>query len=229
MKKYRKIVAIGLSCAMALSLAACGDDDGPKGNNIKSNEVTQAQWASAFDFSQVTNMTAKMTERMTVDGVSKDEFNIIKFDGSNIYTENQWYDGDAVDKTVEKAYYSMSESGAYVYEYDNVAKKWSKEATEYYPEISIVVASIAPLADAYTSFTYNAAKGGYVATEIPNFTSEDFDVFIIKIIDGKINTVQMDMTISEDGEPTSTASMILQFYDYGTTSVTLPAVSEEAA
>ena len=31
MKKYSKIVALGLSCAMAFSLAACGGDDKPQG------------------------------------------------------------------------------------------------------------------------------------------------------------------------------------------------------
>ncbi len=232
MKKYSKIVALGLSCAMAFSLAACGGDDKPQGtpdlDNVKSEQVTEAQWKSAFDFSQVTNVTLKNIERMTVAGVTTDEFSITKFDGDKVYEEAQWYDSEEVGgapvKVVEKAYYSIGETESFEYSYDDETKTWSKEATTWYPQISSYTRSLEAIADAYTSFSYDASKNGYVATEIPNFPSDDFDTFTVKIVGGKLSVAQMDMTV-EDGGITMTVSMIFQIYDLGKTSVTLPAVS----
>lgn len=228
MKKYSKIVALGLSCAMALSLAACGDD-APKGtpnlDNIKSDKVTQAQWEAAFDFSQVTNVSLKNIERVTVGGVATEDYNIVKFDGNKVCEEAHWYEpeveGGKPVEVVEKAYYSIGETESFEYSYDDETKTWSKEATTWYPQISSYTRSLEAIADAYTSFSYDASKNGYVATEIPNFPSDDFDTFTVKIVGGKLSVAQMDMSLDED----STASMIFQIYDYGATSVTLPAVS----
>lgn len=232
MKKYSKIVALGLSCAMAFSLAACGGDDKPQGtpdlDNVKSEQVTEAQWKSAFDFSQVTNVTLKNIERMTVAGVTTDEFSITKFDGDKVYEEAQWYDSEEVGgapvKVVEKAYYSIGETESFEYSYDDDTKTWSKEATTWYPQISSFTSSLEAIANAYNSFTYDASKNGYVATEIPNFVSDEFDTFTVKIVGGKLSVAQMDMSVNEGGI-ISSASMIFQIYDYGTTSVTLPTVS----
>ncbi len=129
---------------MAFSLAACGGDDKPQGapdlDNVKSEQVTEAQWKSAFDFSQVTNVTLKNIERMTVAGVTTDEFSITKFDGDKVYEEAQWYDSEEVGgapvKVVEKAYYSIGETESCVYSYYDDNKKWSKESTTWYPQIS---------------------------------------------------------------------------------------------
>ena len=232
MKKYSKIVALGLSCAMAFSLAACGGDDKPQGtpdlDNVKSEQVTEAQWKSAFDFSQVTNVTLKNIERMTVAGVTTDEFSITKFDGDKVYEEAQWYDSEEVGgapvKVVEKAYYSIGETESFEYSYDDDTKTWSKEATTWYPQISSYTSSLEAIANAYNSFTYDASKNGYVATEIPNFVSDEFDTFTVKIVGGKLSVAQMDMSVNEGGI-ISSASMIFQIYDYGATSVTLPTIS----
>lgn len=231
MKKYSKIVALGLSCAMALSLAACGDD-APKGtpdpDSIKSDKVTQAQWEAAFDFSQVTNVSLKNIERVTVGGVATEDYGIVKFDGNKVYEEAQWYEpeeeGGKPVKVVEKAYYSIGETESFEYSYDDETKTWSKEATTWYPQISSYTRSLEAIADAYTSFSYDASKNGYVATEIPNFPSDEFDTFTVKIVGGKLSVAQMDMSIDEGGI-ISSMSMIFQIYDYGATSVTLPNVS----
>ena len=232
MKKYSKIVALGLSCAMALSLAACGGDDAPKGtpdpDSIKSDKVTQAQWEAAFDFSQVTNVSLKNIERVTIGGVATEDYGIVKFDGNKVYEETQWYnseeEGGKPVKVVEKAYYSIGETESFEYSYDDETKTWSKEATTWYPQISSYTRSLEAIADAYNSFTYDASKNGYVATEIPNFPNDDFDTFIVKIVGGKLSVAQMDMSVNEGGI-ISSASMIFQIYDYGATSVTLPTVS----
>ena len=200
----------------------------PDLDNVKSEQVTEAQWKSAFDFSQVTNVTLKNIERMTVAGVTTDEFSITKFDGDKVYEEAQWYDSEEVGgapvKVVEKAYYSIGETESFEYSYDDDTKTWSKEATTWYPQISSFTSSLEAIANAYNSFTYDASKNGYVATEIPNFVSDEFDTFTVKIVGGKLSVAQMDMSVNEGGI-ISSASMIFQIYDLGKTSVTLPAVS----
>ncbi len=165
---------------------------------------------------------------MTVAGVTTDEFSITKFDGDKVYEEAQWYDSEEVGgapvKVVEKAYYSIGETESFEFSYDDDTKTWSKEATTWYPQISSFTSSLEAIANAYNSFTYDASKNGYVATEIPNFVSDEFDTFTVKIVGGKLSVAQMDMTV-EDGGITMTVSMIFQIYDLGKTSVTLPAVS----
>lgn len=234
MKKYGKIIAIGLSCAMAFSLAACGGDDPDKGNSpdpdkIKTEQVTEAQWKSAMNVSDVTNVTVKTTERYTVAGVTLEAYDLTKYDGGKIYCESMGYESDGSSsmpvKVVEKEYYSVNGSEVYRYTYDDATKKWSKGASTWYPEISDYTDTLDTIADNFAQFTYNSAKGAYIASELPGF-DDDLDSYSVKIVGGKLSVVQMDASFSVSGV-TMTGSMIFQIYDYGTTSVTLPKEDDE--
>lgn len=238
MKRFVKFTAVGLSCALAFSLAACGggDDGGnqnnaPDPNGIKTEQVTETEWKNAFDFSNVTNVTFKSTEKYPVlTGGIEETYDIAKFDGNKIYTESYNYDEDYDEedgippKITVKSYYSIDGETAYAYDYDNSAKKWEKYNAEWYPTISGSIGNLTGLANKFSNFTYDSDKNAYIGYDVDGYR-EAYSVSV-KITGGKVSVIQMDMSEEMAGSLPKYGSLIYQAYDFGTTSVTLPNASE---
>lgn len=249
MKKTSKILAVGLSCAFAFSLAACGGDDtpvvpgttpAPNPDSVVTEQVSAAEWAAAFSGIDATNVTFKRTMIDTEDGVTYDAYELVKLDGKKIYYESEDYDywgedsnGYAVtsaaqqpQKVLYKSYFYVDGSAVTEYNYNETAGKWTSETEEdgYYPEISDYeyMGSFKKYAALYSEFTYDSAANAYVAGDLDNTDGLIYDSISVKITNGKLSVIEV--TGSEyDGAVRHTE--YYQLYDYGTTSVTLPTVS----
>lgn len=241
MKKLQKLAALVLTGSFAFSLAACGGDE-PSGNgnkvpdpgDVKTEQVTQAQWNAAFDINDVQNVTVKMSEKYA----GEEAYDIYEFDGKKVRNVSVGYemsDGPdsgtstsaaAMVKTEDTFFYSTESDGVYKYTYNKDNKTWGKELTEYYPAISNFTEDLSKLREAYSKFTYTASANAYVTDQQILGNGQNYDSLSVKIVGGKLSVIQLKMTLEEAGV-SAEAEMTYQFYNYGSTKVTLPVIKDE--
>ena len=234
-KRIQKAALLCASAVFAVALAACGNDKGavvgdgaPNPNTVKSEQVASAaDWYKAFDFSGMTNASFKMTSTEKEGSTTESSTEIMKIDGSKVYTEYTVTRSGSTQSG--KRYYSYESGVNYEYTYNESTRKWSREegGNEPYDYTRYIPSTVKSLAMSYNIFTFDSKQSAYVYT----VSSSDIDVPIsgvdvsarystsisVKIKNGKVAVIQQTDT---DGSATSTD--VYQLYAVGSTSVTLP-------
>ncbi len=218
MKKFKKIAALGLSCAFALSLAACGNDEptlpldtSPNPDSVKTEQVTAEQWNNAFGFGKYQSMSFKLSQTY----LGQSGYTIMKFDGDKVYELMK------VPGRSEEHYYTYEDDTAYKYSFNTQYRVWERDETEEIPELDGCSDVLASVSASYNSFTYNSTANAYVANTGSNVLSElDCNSLSVKIVAGQVSVINMSMTA--DGNMTAT----YQFYDLNKTSVNLPRIND---
>jgi hypothetical protein len=146
-----------------------------------------------------------------------------------IYTNISGVEVADNEQFIEEEYYSREGEKVYEYSYDNGA--WTKQEdsynfNSYYS--SFLTEQITFLTNAYSESTYDAKQKAYVATcfdavldgsicHIKNLT--------VKFVNGKL----IYLTFKYTEGTTITGEKSIFCYDYGTTTVTLPAEAQSAS
>lgn len=212
MKKFLVTVLAALLALGCFAFAACDESGTPGGDtdpaDIVSDKLTEAEWDAAIAESAFDNVTMKLTQ---TEG-EKSDTSLVK-----------------LAKSAERTLVYQSEAGGEVY-YDSTASKteqYYKEGGEWAKtELSGFSASqylmyAAMLADGYGKIPYNEEEKAY--------TAEDFtvggmtaDKVTVKFSGKKLAYERFDMTAQSGA-----LVFEVQYYDYGTTSVTLPTLGGE--
>lgn len=231
MKKISKILAICLAFVLVFALAACSNGAAPDPDSVKGEKVNAEAFAKAFDFSDVTNATLKRAESVKHGDEEYSSDAVIMMDGDKYYqtaTITSGKNEDGTPKTETHEGYLAKEGDTYYeYEKDEEDGKWYKvaskmtegvNASEYLKKYS------ATLIAAYAVLEYNEEKKAYVYSAGTDFTLPGVDSMEmeVKIVDGKVAVLKV-----VSGEST----IIMQCYNIGSTSVSLPSAelkSEDA-
>ena len=231
MKRIQKAALICATAALAVSFAACGNDKGmvtgdgaPNPNTVRSEQVTAEGWAAAFDFSGMTNASFKMTTTSKEGSATESKTEIMKIDGSKVYTERTRTQS-GVSKTY-KYYYSYESGVNYEYTYNESSRTWSREedGNTPYNYMNYIPNEITYLASpsAYAMLTYDSKQSAYVYSTGSGNVDSSITVAAqrsvsVKIKNGKVAVIQTTQT---DGTASETA--VYQLYAVGSTTVTLP-------
>lgn len=212
MKKFLVTVLAALLALGCFAFAACDESGTPGGDtdpaDIVSDKLTEAEWDAAIAESAFDNVTMKLTQ---TEG-EKSDTSLVK-----------------LAKSAERTLVYQSGASGEVY-YDCTASKteqYYKEGGEWAKtELSGFSASqylmyAAMLADGYGKIPYNEEEKAY--------TAEDFtvggmtaDKVTVKFSGKKLAYERFDMTAQSGA-----LVFEVQYYDYGTTSVTLPTLGGE--
>lgn len=212
MKKFLVTVLAALLALGCFAFAAC-DESGTSGGDtdpadIVSDKLTEAEWDAAIAESAFDNVTMKLTQ---TEG-EKSDTSLVK-----------------LAKSAERTLVYQSGAGGEVY-YDSTASKteqYYKEGGEWAKtELSGFSASqylvyAAMLADGYGKIPYNEEEKAYTAEDysIGGITA---DKVTVKFSGKKLAYERFDVTAQS-----GTRVLEVQYYDYGTTSVTLPTLGGE--
>ncbi len=236
MKKVRILLIAVFACLLAFCLSACGGDKKDTGGatvpdpeKVKGEKVTAEQWAAAFDMRQVRSVTAKTVQKRT-HGEREDSLTTsVKFDGDKTYMSAvETYDGQS---ETEEMYFGRENDTVYAYTFDAQTQTWRRAVSEsgYWNDFSAAALAeeFLEAVGEFGDFTYDPEVGAYVYQE--SYADEDENgapvtsttTAQVKITDGKLAVLQMK---ESDGK--NAYDRMLQFYNYGTTTVTLPQVSD---
>ena len=211
----KKLLSACLAALLALGLFAfAGCDEGTSvggdtdPDTIVSDELTEKEWEAAFAPEAFENYTMKLTE--SSDG--KTDSATVKVAATETGTLASENDGDEV-------YYEVAAGKTnYYYKEDGAWKK--DELTGYDPASYLTYAQM--VAGEYGKLPYDGAQKAYTA-ENYTFTGDlKADKVTVKFADKKLAYVRYDIT-----EGQNSGSIEALFYDYGTTSVTLPSLGGE--
>lgn len=224
MRKFRAVIFAVLACVLMFSLVACGDGVDPE--KIKGEQVNAEQWAKAFDFDDVTNVTVKAYDyyKNSNDQVTKKN-TVDMYDGHKTgsdFTVTSIYENGSSNARFRRI--EAEENGErYRYEYDEYNGTWSR----YNAKNSCIVYGMTvsesygnglkkSYAESYGEFSYDTEKKGYVRYE----EKEDgYSSTLVKISYGKV------VYVEETGSGARYKSFFTAyFYNFGKTKVTLPTV-----
>lgn len=211
----KKLLAACLAALLALGLFAfAGCDEGTSvggdtdPDTIVSDELTEAEWDDAFAPEAFENYTMKLTESSGGE-TSSATVKVAATETGTLACEN---DGDEVyyEVAAGKTHYYYKEDGAWQ----------KKELTGYDPANYLTYAQL--VAGEYGKLPYDGTQKAYTA-ENYTFTNDiKADKVTVKFADKKLAYVRYDIT-----EGQTSGSIEVLFYDYGTTSVTLPSLGGE--
>lgn len=215
MKRLAAISVIGLSCALAFSLAACGDDTdkspskGPNPNDVKTEQVTEDEWKSALSEKKFYNVTCSQT----ITQGDRTEQILRKFDDTT---------GCILDRE-----YTMIFSGGKCYRFRQVDGEWEHMGGSGASFDDYVVHWLALNVNAfdYDAFTYNNGKytaNNYTVNYINGETFEDGVILgdvSLKFENGRLVRCEYSFTYESDN-----VTNLFEFSDYGTTAVERPDV-----
>lgn len=235
MKKVKWLSAFALVCALVVTFAflGCGDtsDKGGKVNgdtnpaDIISQQTTEEQWKGAFADTNFTNFSVKIKMTESVGDESAVSIGVGKVDGDKQHSTTTYTAGGETE-TMEN-YTCIEDGKAYSYSYDEATQTWSRFELSYEP--SDGVSTFLLFEDDFSKFTYDNEAKAYIATNLTKTIeggSQTFKNVTIKIVDGKISYLEFTMDVDYGSEGKGTGKMEILLYDYGTTTVTLPTVTE---
>lgn len=236
--KKKFMGAFALVCALLVSFAffGCGESENggvagggkvngdTKPEDIISQRLTEEEWKAAFDDANFVNFTENGKVFVDLNG---------QLYGMPLITTRVDSDKEYTTSSLlgeNNGYYTSIENGKrYNYTLDEVTKKWKRELFEplYEGDNDIFIYWI--FKDGFANFTYSEEEKAYVAATYPTdgytiLTEAPLINLKLKFVDGKLSYMEYSFDGENDLVGTTGAIGVL-FYDYGTTSVTLPSLS----
>ncbi|MCX4313066.1 MAG: hypothetical protein OSJ83_04275 [Clostridia bacterium] len=224
------MLAVVLTLGCFAGLLACngdGDNAALDPEKVASEKVADAEaWAKAFDYSEMTNGTIKVTMKSSNENRTRETVSDVLIDSDKIYqdgTRTTKYAGeDAPETVVYKGYIVKDGDSCYTCDYYEDRDKFIKR--EFEPDYfdftveDFVKSHIDGIRfnsfENFSDFTYNDDKGAYIASV--EMHGDTYGVEI-KIINGKARYIK----IAYNGEDES-EFMSLYICDIGETVITLP-------
>ncbi|MDE6397815.1 MAG: hypothetical protein K2L51_00680, partial [Clostridiales bacterium] len=191
-KKLLWFSATAVLCVCLALMAGCGGDDNGAGgmidgtqdpSTVQSEKVTAAQWAAAFDFDNVYNITVKINESY-VETNEKKGCAVYKFDGDKMHYA-QITDGDSPIVTNES--YQSKENGVYYrYNHNAETQTWRREQADMSDDewgVAAFLFEFEEFADAYELFSYDTGKKAYTYKMTRD---NNHFAFAVKLVGGKL-------------------------------------------
>ena len=195
--------------------------------------VTEDGWNEALDLESISNLTIRVT--ITQKGATAPMRSII----NNLYDDGKWsasqqtLDGDGNVLYENLVYYNLTggknEYGAFgADQYYLNNDIWTKQtnSSAYFDDTGFI--TLLTLVE-YADFTFNAQlnayenDSGYVTDTAHDGYTYAYTDAEVKFIDGKLASVRLTFNNENLG---MNGEFLLEASDYGTTTVTLPAVNE---
>lgn len=88
---------------------------GPDPNSVKTEQVTEAQWKSAFGIENEKNLSFLAKTAVSVAGKTDEQYTLYKYNGNKVYLEEKKHpEGTTVDLSfvTEKTYWSIQGGNA---------------------------------------------------------------------------------------------------------------------
>ena len=226
-----------------LTLTACefgtsNDDKDPSGTggltdeemeSLISDRVSKAEWNTAWK--KVLKSSARTAdfsiaaEIVESDSEQSNEYGIKCMFGDGRVYGKEFYRENSVSDSYEYYYeYNNEIEGWYCYKRDK-SGDWEKSVDDKDVDITVedLCGFILLISDfeTYADYTYNSAQGCYESSLIIEDCKYDL---VVKLKDG--NLVWIDGKVSEAGKTDLVGTLQFQFYDYGTTEITLPMIDD---